>query len=161
MKLLKVFLIIYGIPSQLLIGSTRAEDQKIYVKGIRCIVSDEYVYKNVSCFAKSYSRTVSTINMVGFTKFPLNFVNVGENTFSMKTFRYLIPALKVEVKLLYKYGTIYREVLHTPVFEWCKFVEENSDDRDFKIKSPLALLYGIIKDSAPAVVHKCPYTVCY
>lgn len=65
----------------------------------------------------------------------------------------------MEAKLLYKYGTIYREVLHTPVIDWCRFMSENDDPSQIIVKSPLALLYAVIRDSVPSIIHKCPYTV--
>lgn len=65
----------------------------------------------------------------------------------------------MEAKLLYKYGTIYREVLHTPVIDWCRFMSENDDPSKIIVKSPLALLYAVIRDSVPSIIHKCPYTV--
>lgn len=46
--------------------------QTIYAKGARCNFSEKYVYPNYSCFAKSYSRTVSTYNAMGMYKKQMN-----------------------------------------------------------------------------------------
>ena len=59
----------------------------------------------------------------------------------------------MEVKLFYKYGTIYREVMHTPRFNLCKNVQEGKSNLIVKH------LIEIIKDTAPGFVHECPYTV--
>lgn len=49
------------------------EDYKnIHVRGFQCNASDKYVYKNYSCYAKSFSRTYSTANGYGVAKVPLN-----------------------------------------------------------------------------------------
>lgn len=64
--------------------------------------------------------------------------------------------LKIEAKLFFKYGTIYREVIHTPRIEWCGMAKDYLQP---KIPTPLSVAIEIIKDSAPEAVHQCPYTV--
>ena len=59
----------------------------------------------------------------------------------------------MEVKLFYKYGTIYREVMHTPNFDLCKIMKDG--DTNLMIKQ----LIQLIKDSIPLALHECPYTV--
>lgn len=46
--------------------------QEIYVKAAKCNLSNKFAYQNYSCFAKSYSRTFSTINIIATTRKPLN-----------------------------------------------------------------------------------------
>lgn len=41
-------------------------------KSVKCSASDEFAYKNFSCFAKSFSRTMSTINIDISLKNPLD-----------------------------------------------------------------------------------------
>lgn len=50
---------------------------QIYVKNIHCNVSEKYIHKNLTCFAKSYSRNVSTITVSAFSKQPINSVFVS------------------------------------------------------------------------------------
>lgn len=48
-------------------GEVHADN--VYFRNLRCNFSDEFVHKNISCYAKSYSWKVSTINyMVVFKK---------------------------------------------------------------------------------------------
>lgn len=59
-------------------SSFQDDFQKIYIKAVKCNGSENFVYKNVSCFAKSYSRSVSTMNIIGTAKKPLNNITVSE-----------------------------------------------------------------------------------
>lgn len=61
------------------------------------------------------------------------------------------------MKLIFKYGVHYREVMHTPRVDWCNTMENY--DRNDIINSPLKQLLKLVEDSAPSAVHKCPYTV--
>lgn len=54
---------------------------------------------------------------------------------------------------MYKYGTIYREVMHTPVIDWCKIMKEATDSI---LIAQLMLLFNA---NAPGIWHKCPLTV--
>jgi hypothetical protein len=49
-----------------------AGDGFLSFKMVLCQVSDKFVYKNFSCFAKSFSRTFSTANAYLAFKKPLN-----------------------------------------------------------------------------------------
>lgn len=70
---LKVFLIFV-----LFAASNKAKDfMKVYVKSVRCNFSEEFVHNNVTCFAKSYNRSFSTINISGVAKRPINQVFVS------------------------------------------------------------------------------------
>lgn len=55
-----------------LMAAEKSEFQKIHFSALRCNASEKFIYKNYSCFTKSYSRTYSTINIIGTTKFPLH-----------------------------------------------------------------------------------------
>lgn len=57
------------------------------------------------------------------------------------------------MNLYYKYGTIYREVMHTPMFDWCELV-------DRKQTNPMVLqIFKIFNDSFPDMMDQCPLTV--
>lgn len=62
---------------------------------------------------------------------------------------------KVEVVVYYRYGTIFRQVIKPPVFEWCSSVESLSSN------IYLQSVYDVLKDTAPQMFQKCPYKVKY
>lgn len=45
-----------------------ASDGILSVKKVQCDVNDKYVYSNYSCYAKSWSRNVSTGNLAIYMK---------------------------------------------------------------------------------------------
>lgn len=55
--------------------------------------------------------------------------------------------------LFYKYGTIYREVMATPRFDWCQLTNQTSPNL---LNEQLMTL---IRDSFPELIQKCSYTV--
>lgn len=59
-----------------------------------------------------------------------------------------------EVKLLYKYGTIYREVMHTPTVDACALM-----DGKYNNKMLDQLVQFMLDSAGPDIIHKCPYTV--
>lgn len=60
---------------------------------------------------------------------------------------------KVVMKLFYKYGMIYREVLHSPSIDWCHLTTGKQEN--IMVDQVVTLL----NTSAPGAVHACPYTV--
>ena len=46
------------------------EFQNVHIKSVQCNISEKYVY-NCTCFAKSYSRTISTMTAFATTRIPL------------------------------------------------------------------------------------------
>lgn len=58
-------------------GTSSDVKNKVYIKGIRCNFSDRFIYKNMTCYAKSYSRTFSGINIDATTTKPLYDVRVS------------------------------------------------------------------------------------
>lgn len=56
--------------------------------------------------------------------------------------------------LLYKYGTIYREVFHMKRTDVCLFVNAGPKDNIVVYQ-----LVKILKDVDQNVIHNCPYTV--
>lgn len=55
------------------------EDKKttIYIRAVQCNASEMFVVNNFSCFAKSYSRTISTVNVAITLKRPLSNIHVS------------------------------------------------------------------------------------
>lgn len=49
----------------------------IYLKGVRCNFSEKILHKNLTCFAKSYSRSFSGLNIKAFAQKPLYNLNVS------------------------------------------------------------------------------------
>lgn len=58
---------------------------------------------------------------------------------------------QIDVKLFYKYGTIYREVMHTPRIDACEVVSKGTDSKAVK------MLIDFFNSTD--LVHKCPYNV--
>lgn len=56
----------------LLLDSKEVEFQKIYFASLRCNASEKFINQNFSCYAKSYSRNFSTVNVIGTAKMPLS-----------------------------------------------------------------------------------------
>lgn len=76
MILIRVFLLAL-IPFAYLSSLTEFEDNKVYVKGVKCNYSEKFIYPNMTCFAKSYSRTFSTVNFRAIAKKPIKNLFVG------------------------------------------------------------------------------------
>lgn len=64
---------------------------------------------------------------------------------------------KLTIQFFYKYGLVYREVLRAP-FEVCPLAHQLKFNRISVNRFALAIA-DIISDSAPGVIHECPYTV--
>lgn len=57
----------------------------------------------------------------------------------------------IELVYSYRYGTIYREVIHSPKLEFCGIMEGS-------LNNPfLSSIINEIRDSVPELFHKCPY----
>lgn len=70
----KIFL--FQIFSVLSLISCKDNGMKIFIRSMRCNVSEKFVYENVSCFLKFYTRSVASMNVIGTTKLPLTEVQV-------------------------------------------------------------------------------------
>lgn len=55
------------------------------------------------------------------------------------------------IKIFFKYTTIYREVMHTPKFDFCQFMKMGTTN--LMIKHLLAVV------NSTDLVHECPYEV--
>lgn len=50
---------------------------KVYIRGIRCNFSEKFIHKNMTCYAKSYSRTFSGANIHATNKKPMYDIHVS------------------------------------------------------------------------------------
>jgi hypothetical protein len=66
-------------------------------------------------------------------------------------------SIKVEGRLDYRYGTIFREVMKLKRTEICETIATIKDSKD----KMLNFVYKFLHDSLPDLVHPCPYTVSY
>lgn len=60
--------------------STVTSDEQLQTanfKMVRCNISDKFVYPNISCFAKSFNRSHSTMSILEWAKQPLNKIFVS------------------------------------------------------------------------------------
>lgn len=60
---------------------------------------------------------------------------------------------QLKARVFYKYGTIYREVMHTPLMNWCDMPLSQTSNPMIK------QLIKFANDIDPNLVHSCPYTV--
>lgn len=51
-------------------------DHKIHIKGIQCNHSDKFLFPNMTCFARSYSRTFCGMNIAAYATKPLYDIQV-------------------------------------------------------------------------------------
>lgn len=96
MQQFQSFSILLLLCSSLYVATKNAEFQTIYIVSARCKVSEKFYFKNYSCFAKSYSRTFSTMNIITTSKMALN--NIFVRTFE-KTTDNVEAILQAEVKI--------------------------------------------------------------
>lgn len=61
--------------------------------------------------------------------------------------------LKLKAQLYYKYGTIYREVMHTPLVDYCRMTGDTLGNPMIKA------VMSVVEDSVPGLIHSCPYVV--
>ncbi|KAG5671063.1 hypothetical protein PVAND_001278 [Polypedilum vanderplanki] len=90
----------------------------------------EYLH-NMTCVAKVYNRTYSAFTIIGYIKKPIYSYISGQ--------------------VLYKYGTIYREVINVPrtfVCEITKIIKTNTLWRG---------IYEAAEIVMPNAIHECPY----
>lgn len=134
-------------------GRRNDKVSRIKVRGVVCNASEKFIHKNVSCYPKSYNRSFSTVNVFVWTIVPLETIFVRLFNISCN-FKTDCKLFKVDAKLFYKYGTIYRDVIHTPTrADFCQFSQVA------KTNLMIQQIAKIIDDIAPGLLHDCPYTV--
>ncbi|KAG5666837.1 hypothetical protein PVAND_014847 [Polypedilum vanderplanki] len=91
-------------------------------------------YPNYTSYAKAVNRTVSTINGYMLIRKP-------------------VYEAYMSGEILYKYGTIYRQVIKIPQFNFCEFASLSKSNILIR-----QLSIGF-EAAAPGFVHECPYMV--
>lgn len=137
------------------------DSQFVYLKSVRC-KHNPRLLGNVSCFAKSYSRTISKATIRAVVKIPQTMVMASTN-FDVFVSRMCvfncnkIFQSKLYFDMFYKYGTIYREVMHSPrIIDWCFYM----NNLDFARKGPLFKQFADLLESiSPGFVRPCPWKV--
>lgn len=129
--------------------------QFIYLKSVKCQHNPKFL-ANVSCFAKSWSRTISRATIMATVKVPLTSVLVSEPQVSL--FWYIFTKFgQTDYFMQYKYGTIYRDIMRLAYkidFCWAvgNIVESN--------KNPLIKEFQrLMNDSVPGFIKPCPWKV--
>lgn len=77
-SLLLKHLILFGI------FSLTNSDGDVSFKAVLCKVSDRFIYPNASCYAKSYSRKISTLNVYVMFRDPLYAIFVSRSFLKYK-----------------------------------------------------------------------------
>lgn len=62
-------------------------------------------------------------------------------------------SLQVHIVMSYRYGNIFREVINSPVIDWCRLMD-NSEANVF-----IKMTLDLVRETIPQVLHKCPYHV--
>lgn len=152
----KKFIFCLFLFSSYMMALTVPDFQNINVGAVRCNMSEQFVYKNYSCFAKSFSRNFSTVNIIATAKIPLNNLIVSSLDVILKI--YTFHNFQVEPKLLFRYGLIYRDVITFPRMDFCDLTKkvQNNQNLTNRVISSFA---KFMSASYPREVHECPYTV--
>lgn len=53
------------------------QNHELYLNYMKCNFSEQFFHPNVTCFAKSYNRSFSGLNMIATTKMPLYNISVS------------------------------------------------------------------------------------
>lgn len=150
----KLTVFCFFILSSAILAAKMADYKNIYIKSFRCNSSAKFTHQNYTCFAKSYNRTLSTVNGYGLAKFPLYNIHVS----IFLDFLVVIFKLQVFGILYFKYGMIYRPVITTPKVNICDFNRWLGDIEQSPNKL-MASAIKLIKASVPDLIHECPYIV--
>lgn len=57
--------------------AVEAQNHALYINYLNCTVSDKFIFPNWTCYAKSYNRSFSGLNIIGTSRVPLNNVTVS------------------------------------------------------------------------------------
>lgn len=129
-----------------------SQNQSLYINFLNCTISEKFIFPNVTCSAKSYNRSFSGLNIIGTSRVPLNNISVNLN-WNSDLARPLQVFFQGDVRLLYRYGNVYREVIHTPTFDLCAAISKGTDN--IIIKQLIDFI-----DNAD-LIHDCPYNVIF
>lgn len=137
----------------------KTENQGIYFRGLFCNLSEKYIFPNFSCRAKSFNRSTSTVTALVTAKKPMNDIFV--RTFTILKNILHVSIAQLQISFDYKYGNIYRDVLHTPRFDVCQMIKAARDNRLLGelIMNPSDLAPSAFRDNVEQLIHECPYQV--
>jgi len=130
-----IFVSAFILSIQIINSARNRETAPKYVvrpNGINCEADNQTVLMKY-CFLKPISRYIVTASM---------------------GFKYLIPLKKpiyVQMLMLYRYGTIFRQIIDTKQNEWCGFME---GAETFPL---IRMMTGHLNSTVPQLIHKCPY----
>ncbi|KAG5668583.1 hypothetical protein PVAND_016519 [Polypedilum vanderplanki] len=125
MKILLLLLVVFIL--------FRNEYQVIQLIDFQCSLNDEKLYENHTCETKTIDEKTNSLSFKVWAKRPLN-------------------TLIMSATLLYKYDDVFREVIHSPRVDWCRFISTNSvSNRLFWIGLEM------IKSIDRSLIHPCPY----
>lgn len=135
MKLFKFTLVLLLTVYSLRFKSIESAADFCHFKVLKCVVSDQFVHPNFSCFAKSFSRNLSTVSYYLKFKSPIVKLHAWKNyrTRLRKNIKFFI--FQAEGILQFKYGTIYRQALTFPPLELCQFMK--SPDKNDKLATAI------------------------
>lgn len=127
----------------------KMEVPTVYMKGLLCNSSEKFVYQNMSSRAKSYNRTFSSFTILATAKKPIHDLFVRRSYgFLGKLF---ILILKLAITVFFKYTAVYRDVIHTPNFDFCQVMKMGTTN--LLIKQLLDVI------NSTELLHECPYQV--
>lgn len=101
-------------------------------RSLECIIDNETIRVDL-CTVKAYSRKIAVYNI------DLTFLKTIERP------------IYVHAVYLYRFGTIYREMLNTGLVEFCEIM----DGKSFNVVLDYTL--SNLKLSVPQLLHSCPY----
>lgn len=118
-------------------------------RALKCTPLNETVASFKYCYLRAYSRSYVSMNW-GITRHlpfdrPLDVFLFDFDCQSLAS-----SMFQVKIKIMYRYGNIYREVLHTE-FEWCGLVDGTSNN---VVANAFAKL---LKAAAPQMFQPCPF----
>lgn len=129
--------------------ASRSNAMQVKLKALKCFVDRPEVFSIEKCYVQAVSRTFSTFNLIANFKNPV----YSPILVSCKKNCDAFNRLQLTVVIYYRYGTIFREVINPPTFEWCSSVESLSANVYLKP------IHDLLKDTAPQIFQKCPYKV--
>lgn len=131
------------------------DSQFVYLKSVRCNHNPRLL-ENVTCFAKSYSRTISKATVYAHAIIPQSSIMVS-SLLSHSIVNLIFFNRKHYFEMYYKYGTIYRQVLHTPSkIDFCYYMNNlDSARNDLLFKH----LIDILDNVSTGFVRPCPWKV--
>lgn len=124
------------------------------IRRFQCVASNKTVASNYTCYAKSYSRTFSTVNFNFFFMRPLNEFKVTLNIFKklLSINSSILWTLQYHVDMQHRSITPYFNSVINTTFNVCQFL--NGSDKNLMAKFVLSI---VLKSLPAGFIHECPY----